>query len=129
MVPDEDEAARHAYLASIDHELKEVGSLFLVDAAGRVTAHSRFFPVPVTNVSDRDYFRVLAPAIGEVRRDARQGAGDGTQRDDRPRATLDGSGLAVGVPNAGRFSGNTKLNIARATVTSDGRLGAPSRSP
>ncbi len=121
-IPDEDEAARHAYLASIDHELKEVGSLFLVDAAGRVTAHSRFFPVPVTNVSDRDYFRMLAPAVREIRRDTRQGAGDGTQRDDGPSATLDGSGLAVGVPNAGRFSGNTKLNIARATVTSDGRF-------
>ncbi len=122
-IPDEDEAARHAYLASIDHQLKEVGSLFLIDASGRVTAHSRFFPVPVTNVSDRDYFRMLAPAVGEMGRDVRRDAGDGPPREVEPSATLDGSGLAVGVPNAGRFSGNTKLNIARATVTADGHFG------
>ena len=121
-VPDEDEAARHAYLAGIDHELKEVGSLFLIDAAGRVTAHSRFYPVPATNVADRDYFHMLVPAAGELRRELRQDGGDGAPPKGEPSVTLDRSGLAVGVPNTGRFSGNTKLNIARATASADGRF-------
>ena len=116
--PEEAEAARHAYLTAIDHDLKEVGSLFLIDASGRVTAHSRFYPVPATNVSDRDYFRMLLPTVGE----ARQDGVDGTSTEGEPRVALDASGLAVGVPNRGRFSGNTKLNIARATTAADGRF-------
>ncbi len=105
-VPDEGEAVRHAYLASIDHELREVGSLFLIDATGHITAHSRFYPVPSTDVSDRDYFIMLVPgAIGR-----------------EPSAVPDASGLAIGVPNTGRFSGTTKLNIARATAAADGRF-------
>ena len=117
-MPEEDEAARHAYLAAIDHDLKEVGSLFLIDAAGRVTAHSRFYPVPATNVSDRDYFRMLLPSAGK----ARQDGDDGASLDSEARVALDASDLAVGVPNRGRFSGNTKLNIARATTAADGRF-------
>ena len=117
--PDEDEVHRHAYLAGIDDGLKEVGSLFLVDAGGRVTAHSRFLPVKPTVVIDRDYFRMLVPKAddrqsGEEVDDPTLG-GDGLP-------SLDASGLAVGKPNVGRLSGTTKLNIARAIASSDGRF-------
>ncbi len=108
--PREGEAARHAYLAAIDHELKEVGSLFLTDADGRITAHSRFYPVPVTNVGDRDFFRML------TRAEVEPAGGDGAV------PSLDASGLAVGTPNTGRLSGSLKLNIARAARTPDGRF-------
>lgn len=114
--PDESEAARHAYLAGIDHDLREVASLFLVDASGRVTAHSRFYPAPVANISDRDYFRMLVPKTRDARRD------EGISPNVEPAIALDGSGLAVGVPNTGRYSGSTKLNIARATTASDERF-------
>ena len=106
-VPDETEAGRHAYLAGIDHELKEVGSLFLLDGSGKVTAHSRYYPVPASDASDRDYFRILAAANGPAA---------------RVDPTLDESGLAVGIPVSGRFSGTPKLNIARAVVGADGRF-------
>ncbi len=111
LVPGEDEATLHAYLASIDRDLKEVGSLFLVDAAGKVTAHSRFYPASAIDVKDRDYFRMLA-----------SGKGAGPPVLDERTAALDASGLAVGVPNAGRLSGASKLNIARALRTGDGRF-------
>ncbi len=115
-VPDETEAARHAYLAGIDHDMKEVASLFLVDATGRVTAHSRYYPAPVADVSDRDYFRILAPKARELR------PANGLPPSGEPAGPLDGSGVAVGVPNTGRYSGSTKLNIARATTATDGRF-------
>ncbi len=118
--PEENEAARHAYLARIDHDLKEVGSLFLVDVDGHVTAHSRFFPVPATDISDRDYFRMLAPMAREARQDLRRDGVDEASTKGEPSIVLDRGGLAVGAPNTGRFSGNTKLNIARATIASDG---------
>ena len=111
--PDEDEAARHAYLSSIDRDLREVGSLFLVDAGGRITAHSRFYPVPPSNAGDRDYFKVLASAAGASSVSA-------SQADQVP--ALDEGGLAVGVPVTGRFSGTPKLNIARAFIGPDGRF-------
>ncbi len=111
--PDETEAARHAYLASIDHELREVGSLFLIDAQGRVTAHSRYAPVPATNVYDRDYFRMLLPAGG---------AGPGAAPAEAQQPVLDAGGLAVGGPVTGRFSASPKLNIARAVKGPDGRF-------
>jgi signal transduction histidine kinase len=116
--PDEDEAARHAYLASIDRGLKEVGSLFVVDAAGQVIAHSRFSPVPATNVADRDYFRILAPeqAAALLARTGVKGPPP------EPVPSLDASGLAVGVPNIGRLSGSLKLNIARAITTPSGQF-------
>ena len=106
-LPDEPEAGRHTYLAGIDHELKEVGSLFLLDASGKVTAHSRFYPVPVSDASDRDYFQVLAAANTPAT---------------RPNRALDETGLAVGTPVSGRFSGTPKLNIARAVTGPDGRF-------
>ena len=118
--PDEDEAAQHAYLASIDHDLKEVGSLFLIDATGRVTAHSRFYPVPEVNVSDRDYFHTLAPPGDHQRQDLGRAEAHGVAQEGEPSVPLDRSGLAVGVPNTGRFSGNTKLNISRAITAPDG---------
>ena len=93
--PDEDEAHRHAYLAGIDHGLKEVGSLFLVDATGRVTAHSRFLPIKPTMVTDRDYFRMLVEK-GDARPSGSET--DETSPGD-PLPSLDGSGLAVGKPN------------------------------
>ena len=112
-VPGEDEQARHAYLAAIDHEqLKEVGSLFLIDAAGRVTAHSRFVPVKPTTVADRDYFQMLASGD--------ESGGPGPDAASMP--TIDASGLAIGVPNTGRLSGTPKLNIARAVRGPDGRF-------
>ncbi len=110
--PGEDEATRHVYLAAIDDELKEVGSLFLVDANGRVTAHSRYYPGSGVNVGDRDYFRMLAPAALSARAIAIK----------TPFPGLDGSGLAIGIPNSGRLSGTSKLNIARAIKGPDGRF-------
>ena len=110
--PDEDEAARHAYLATIDREVKEVSSLFLVDAGGQVTAHSRYFPLSPTEVRDRDYFRMLDPTASE----SSLGLGSGALQ------SLDASGLAIGVPNTGRLSSTPKLNIARPLATAGGRF-------
>ena len=111
--PDEDEATRHAYLAGIDRGLKAVGSLFLVDATGRISAHSRFYPVPASNAGDRDYFRMLASANGLSEEPRSEAA---------PTPVLDEGGLAVGAPVTGRFSGTQKLNIARAFLGPDGRF-------
>ena len=113
MAPHESEAMRHIYLAGIDHELREVGSLFLVQADGRVTAHSRFFPVPTSNVIDRDYFRALLDATA---------APSGPMQNGQRSAEPDTSGLAIGIPITGRFSGTPKLNIARAITTADGQF-------
>ncbi|MCW6509598.1 ATP-binding protein [Lichenifustis flavocetrariae] len=112
-VPDESEAARHIYLAGIDHELRQVGSLFLVDANGEVTAHSRYFPVQSSNVMDRDYFRALRDAAGAPAVPTASGSRS---------SELDISGLAVGMPVTGRFSGTPKLNIARAITSPDGQF-------
>ena len=92
--------------------------MFLIDAAGHVTSHSRFYPVPNTNVSDRDYFHMLVPTAVDMSQDEDERASPRG----KPGAMLDGSGLAIGAPNAGRFSGNTKLNIARATTAAGGQF-------
>ena len=117
--PDEDEVHRHAYLAGIDNGLKEVGSLFLVDAEGRVTAHSRYLPVKPTVVVDRDYFRTLVPK-GDAKPSGDEA--DDPTLGEHDSSSLDTSGLSVGEPNVGRLSGTTKLNIARAITSPDGRF-------
>ena len=98
----ETEDELHAYLAGMDRELNEIGSLFLVDAHGRVTVHSRFDPVPPSSVLERDYYRAL---VGD---------------DVASRSIVGDTGLAVGAPVSGKFSGTAKLNIARARRSADG---------
>ena len=122
--PDENEAQRHAYLAAVDDELKETESLFLTDAAGRATAHSRFYPVGSIVLADRDYFRDLAPpqtSATPLIRGARF-AREHPSSVSKTAHALEVKGLAVGAPNVGRFSGTLKLNIARSLTTSDGQF-------
>jgi two-component system NtrC family sensor kinase len=83
----------HRYLASLDRDLSEIDSIFLVEPDGRVVNHSRTFPVENVYAGDRDYFVTAKNGNGAT---------------------------AVGQPIAGRISGQRMLNIAHRISGPDG---------
>ncbi|PWC56965.1 hybrid sensor histidine kinase/response regulator [Azospirillum sp. TSO22-1] len=82
----------HRYLERVEHAFPQVGSLWLVDAAGRIAGSSRFFPVPASDVSDRDYHLTLKS--GETR--------------------------FISATYPGRTTGKLAFNVARSRSASEG---------
>ncbi len=86
----------HLLLAAHAHGLGVPGTLFLVDAQGRVVNTTRSFPAPAVSVADRDYFRAFAG--GRAR------------------------GLYIGGPVLSRVSARWTVHLARALRNPDGSL-------
>lgn len=82
----------HLFLQRLDDDVGQIEAVFLADADGNLTAHSRFAPPFTVNVGDRDYFGMLR----------------------------DGERLAIGEPIIGRLSGERRINIARRLEGSGG---------
>ena len=91
-----DEARLHAMLASLIRGQEQIRSLWILGPKGQVIASSRMFPVPVQNLSDREYFKFH-----------RQEAGRRHMSD----------------PVTGRGSGESLINFSMGFVGPDGRFG------
>ena len=82
----------HRFLVDLD-TLPRIHALSIADAQGRVRASSRFFPVPPTDIADRDYF---------------------TAQKTR------GAGIYVGLPHTGRLDRSARFDLSRRRTTPDG---------
>jgi two-component system, NtrC family, sensor kinase len=83
----------HEQLRQLDEQLAQVQGIYLVAPDGSVANSSRVFPLPPTNLSDRDYFSAL--------------------RDGFP-------GIFISSVYRGRITGAEQFNFARRRASSDG---------
>ncbi|MDQ2101550.1 hybrid sensor histidine kinase/response regulator [Azospirillum isscasi] len=71
----------HGYLRTLIEELPQIGIVGMIDPNGTVRNGSRLFPIPPTNVGDREYFRTQASAdAGAFISEAITGRGSGKRQ-------------------------------------------------
>jgi two-component system NtrC family sensor kinase len=85
----------HEFLRQLDEDAGQQNGVFVINPDGVIVAHSRFPQPTAVIATDRDYFRAI-----------REG----------------GERIAIGVPVAGRLSGERRLNIAYRLQSSEGRF-------
>jgi two-component system NtrC family sensor kinase len=85
----------HQFLRQLDEDAGQADAIFVIDADGAAIAHSRFPPPLAATTADRDYFLAL--------------------RDH-------GDQISIGVPIAGRLSGERRINIAYRLRSEGGRF-------
>jgi signal transduction histidine kinase len=83
----------HRHLEDVVSATKQIQSLWVTDAEGKVVASSRHFPAPTEDLSDRDYFRALRDGAASFVSDAYKGrlGGHLAFRVARRRSTPDGT--------------------------------------
>jgi signal transduction histidine kinase/CheY-like chemotaxis protein len=83
------------FLRQLDEDAGQIDGIFLIDADGNVTAHSRFSSPQHITTADRDYFLAVKDK---------------------------GDRIFVGAPITGRLSGEPRLNIGYRLQSPDGRF-------